>query len=280
MSRHFLSLLFSSLQLYSILLLVNFQTQLNFTFFPNGQLPPPTLASLPCLFSTANLKSKGGGYRACLGFLAAIEALQNEGLWDNLTYIAGVSGSCWSLGALFTFGSLHAGYLLDHFATTSAHHPLSAAAVNAVARSAHGIYFQLAPILQKMRIGHLHPGPLDLYSTLITSHIFLSPPARQGSLPAPKDQILTDQEAEQRYQDAQKAHMSGQGRDRRKDKAEATLKREWFQWSRVDERMEISVGKQPLPILTAVRHERPWKDWKSKEEPFGDEDHSSKEHSK
>lgn len=196
-----------------------------------------------------------------------------------MTYTAGVSGSCWSLAALYTFASLHAGYLLDHFATTSAHHPLSAAAVNAVARSTHGIYFQLAPILQKIKIGHLHPGPLDLYSTLITSHIFLSPPARQATLPAPKDQILTDQEAEDRYQEAQKSHKSGQGRRGRGDlKTEATLKREWFQWSRVDERMEISVGKQPLPILTAVRHERPWKDWKSKEEAFGNEDHSSDEH--
>ena len=34
-----------------------------------------------------------------------------------------------------------------------------------------------------------------------------------------------------------------------------------------------------LPILTAIRHERPWKDWVDKENPFKEPDHTLEEHS-
>lgn len=35
-----------------------------------------------------------------------------------------------------------------------------------------------------------------------------------------------------------------------------SLHREWFRWSSVAPK--ISRGEEPLPILTAIRHERPW----------------------
>lgn len=47
-----------------------------------------------------------------------------------------------------------------------------------------------------------------------------------------------------------------------------SLRREWFQFSKTLEREGLNKGAQPLPILTAIRHERPWKDWKSPTEPF------------
>lgn len=54
------------------------------------------------------LGGSGGGYRACLGFIAYIEEMQSVAdeksagsgvaLWDLFMYVAGVSGSCWSIG--------------------------------------------------------------------------------------------------------------------------------------------------------------------------------------
>jgi phospholipase A2 len=38
----------------------------------------------------------GGGYRAMLAMLAYCHAMKNSGLWDLVTYAAGVSGSCWA----------------------------------------------------------------------------------------------------------------------------------------------------------------------------------------
>ena len=55
-----------------------------------------------------------------------------------------------------------------------------------------------------------------------------------------------------------------------------SLHREWFRWSSVAPK--ISKGEEPMPILTAIRHERPWKAWKDKESPFEKEDHGDKEH--
>lgn len=53
---------------------------------------------------TVALGSSGGGYRAMLGLLGYCDEMNNNGLWDLLTYIAGVSGSCWSLAAYYTIG--------------------------------------------------------------------------------------------------------------------------------------------------------------------------------
>jgi phospholipase A2 len=47
-----------------------------------------------------------------------------------------------------------------------------------------------------------------------------------------------------------------------------TLERKDFQWSKVWTRAQIQEGLEPFPILTAIRHERPWKDWKDPTEPF------------
>jgi hypothetical protein len=37
-------------------------------------------------------------------------------------------------------------------------------------------------------------------------------------------------------------------------------------------------GKEPLPITTAIRHERPWKDREDPDQPFKELDHSAIEH--
>lgn len=50
------------------------------------------------------LGGSGDGYRAMLGLLAYCDEMENTGLWDLLTYVAGVSGSCWSLAAYYKFG--------------------------------------------------------------------------------------------------------------------------------------------------------------------------------
>lgn len=46
---------------------------------------------------TISFGGSGGGFRAIIGCLAYCEALKRAGLWDCLTYVSSVSGSCWSL---------------------------------------------------------------------------------------------------------------------------------------------------------------------------------------
>jgi phospholipase A2 len=43
---------------------------------------------------TVSFGGSGGGYRAMLAFLGYSLAMKEAGVWDLLTYVAGVSGSC------------------------------------------------------------------------------------------------------------------------------------------------------------------------------------------
>jgi phospholipase A2 len=79
------------------------------------------------------LGGSGGGMRANLGFGAVMEAMQADGLWALLAYVAGVSGSCWAIAAFYTWGACDFGRVMDHFETSASHHPLSRTAVQRVA---------------------------------------------------------------------------------------------------------------------------------------------------
>jgi len=50
----------------------------------------------------------------------------------------------------------------------------------------------------------------------------------------------------------------------------------WYKWTSA--RDHLQDGREPLPILTAIRHERPWKDWEDKDQPFKEPDQSAIEH--
>lgn len=47
----------------------------------------------------------GGGYRAMIGYLGYMTEMRKAGLWDLITYVAGVSGTCWSIAAYYTFAN-------------------------------------------------------------------------------------------------------------------------------------------------------------------------------
>ncbi|KZO96364.1 FabD/lysophospholipase-like protein [Calocera viscosa TUFC12733] len=203
-------------------------------------LPPDEVVN-PEDVPIIGIGGSGGGYRACFGLLTVFAACKEVEMWDLISYVAGVSGSCWSLGAYYTFANRDAQNALDHFMANAHRHPISASAVNTVMNSPNGADFLFGPLLYKLKTG-VAPVILDLYSTVVHSYMFLP---------------LHRQEPGEMH---------------------AQLKKEWFQWSKVWERSGIKAGEEPFPILTAVRHERPWRDWKSKTEPFGDNNHTSKEH--
>lgn len=58
--------------------------------------------------------SSGGGYRAMIGCLSYSEEMKRTGLWDILTYFAGVSGSCRALAAYYTFGDGSMAKIIEH----------------------------------------------------------------------------------------------------------------------------------------------------------------------
>lgn len=109
---------------------------------------------------TVAIGGSGGGYRATFGFISALEALQSRGCLDLIHWLAGVSGSCWSLAALYTVGKFDAGQVVRHYKNTAEemHHPMSRRAFDTVASSSKGVYFLLAPLLTKLRSGTVGIG--------------------------------------------------------------------------------------------------------------------------
>ncbi|MCO5589835.1 hypothetical protein L7F22_043804 [Adiantum nelumboides] len=157
----------------------------------------------------------GGGYRATFGFLASLQGLYAKKMFDSIFWISGVSGSCWTIAALFTVAQQDPNALLQHYKYVAyeALHPMSRGALDVVARSPKGVYFLLAPLLTKLREGFVGIGIMDMYATLTSSYQLLS----------------------------------------RSPHARPRLSRSAFAFSKMWQSAKIADGKAPMPIFTAVR---------------------------
>ena len=104
---------------------------------------------------TLAIGGSGGGYRATYGFMSSLAALQSRGVLQATHWLAGVSGSCWTIASLYTVSSLDVGKLIKHCKKVAQEgfHPMSRQALDVVARSSKGVYFLLAPLLSKVRNG-------------------------------------------------------------------------------------------------------------------------------
>lgn len=186
----------------------------------------------------------GGGFRAMIGCMGYCEELKRAGMWDLLTYVSGVSGSCWALAAYYTFGDTNMAKVIDHCKTRLyPDHPLSPDAVRKLLKAKP--YATLGPIMAKRHSG-LHTVAMDLYSVFTTGYVFLV------------DDPMTGMPGGQTPQ----SEVAGYHSD-------------WYKWSGALK--HLNGGKEPMPILTAIRHERPWKDWHDAEHAFKEDD-TKKEH--
>ncbi|KAI9155548.1 Cytosolic phospholipase A2 [Paramyrothecium foliicola] len=159
------------------------------------------------------LGGSGGGYRSMYGFAAFISASKKLGLWDCVTWVAGVSGTCWTLAAYYTIAYQDVARLTQHYLSMAKElaHPMSVLALNTVARSSKGVYFLIGPLVRKAQNNIIGLSVMDLYATLTTTYQFISREPR------------------------------------------ARLSRATFQWSKVWKRSGIDRGLEPMPFLTAVR---------------------------
>ncbi|KAH7157303.1 acyl transferase/acyl hydrolase/lysophospholipase [Dactylonectria estremocensis] len=176
------------------------------------ELPPDEMVD-PRDIPLVALGGSGGGYRAMFGFAAFISACQKSQLWDCITWTAGVSGSCWTLGAYYTIARHDATRLTQHYMSMAEElmHPMSISAMDKVVRSTRGVYFLIGPLVRKAQSSIIGLGIMDLYATLITTYQFLS---REPG---------------------------------------ASLSRATFQLSKMWTRSGIDKGDEPMPIFTAVR---------------------------
>jgi phospholipase A2 len=200
---------------------------------------------------TVAFGGSGGGFRAMIAYMGYCEEMRRAGLWDILTYLSGVSGSCWAMAMFYTFGDCSWANIIEHSKETlSPNHPLSGDAIRATLDAPGGAYAALGPLVSKHKSG-LTTVAMDLYSVFTTGHLFSNEPS------TPRKGTGTFHKPHMASKIAGKSHG-------------------WYKWTSAAKHLEN--GAQPLPILTAIRHERPWKDWVDKESPFSEPDHMADQH--
>lgn len=175
-------------------------------------LPPDEIVD-PRDVPLLSLGGSGGGYRVMYGFAGFMAAAKKSGLWDCITWTAGVSGSCWTIATYYTIAKHDISKLVDHYMTVASElaHPMSIYALDKVARSKRGIYFLIGPLVSKAQKSIIGLSVMDLYSTLTATYQLLS--------------------------------REPKGR----------LSRATFQWSKLWQRSGIDRALEPMPILAAVR---------------------------
>lgn len=99
------------------------------------------------------------------GYLGALQAMKDASFFDATFFLAGVSGSCWTIASLYCIAKLSPYRLEQHYLRVAAEglHPMSRSALERVARTSKGVEFLIAPLLTKLRHGNVGTGIMVRY---------------------------------------------------------------------------------------------------------------------
>ncbi|KAI0666447.1 FabD/lysophospholipase-like protein [Trametes maxima] len=119
------------------------------------------------------IAGSGGGYRAMLNTLGSLTAAQSSGLLDCVTYTAGVSGSCWALGILYSgvSGSCEPRSAATHARDRIRVSYLDMDTLDALTTPPTNSYL-LAGLIRKAAGPNGAPSLVDLYGTLLASRLY------------------------------------------------------------------------------------------------------------
>ncbi|KAI0644024.1 FabD/lysophospholipase-like protein [Trametes meyenii] len=119
------------------------------------------------------IAGSGGGYRAMLNTLGSLTSAQSSGILDCVTYTAGVSGSCWALGILYSgvAGSCDPRNAAAHAKDRIKVSYLDMDTLDALTTPPTNSYL-LAGLLRKAAGPNGVPSLVDLYGTLLASRLY------------------------------------------------------------------------------------------------------------
>ncbi|KAI8802650.1 acyl transferase/acyl hydrolase/lysophospholipase [Cladochytrium replicatum] len=163
-----------------------------------------------------SVTGSGGGFKAMIGAAGYLKAMEETGFYTNVTYLSGVSGSCWMLANLYIAAKGSPSVLVEHLKKILVHHPADISRFASIISSGDDAKKHSSLLFDAMtdkRSVGLPRGLVDLYGVMLFAH-FLS---------------------------------------------NEDLSRTWDpDLFKLSKHINIGGSKLPLPIYTAVRHEKPW----------------------
>ncbi|KAI9011985.1 acyl transferase/acyl hydrolase/lysophospholipase, partial [Phycomyces nitens] len=207
------------------------------------------------------IASSGGGYRAMVASSAYMKAIDDAGLMDCVMYIAGVSGSTWTIAQYFSsltnvsFEALHE-HLKSHIHTHIAN---VSNFLTVLYASAHNTKVLLRGIIQRY---YQQEGALNLVDvfglllggTLLTTMEEVNPPSGDGD--DQTKQYTEKIEPREIYKEQQNGYKNGTIKDEDgAEKRPRLIGRADLKLS--NQRHYIDNGSHPMPIYCVVRHEIP-----------------------
>ncbi|KAI9295051.1 FabD/lysophospholipase-like protein [Neoconidiobolus thromboides FSU 785] len=126
----------------------------------------------PLDIPTIAYAGSGGGYRAMITSLGSLKGIKQMGLWDCLTYVSGVSGSCWLIYQYYTVGNKNFDFIQSHLK-----HRLTVDPAN------FSTFFKMLqtdvsiPLLSALIRKYKSEVPLslvDIFGTLLTSRLLVT----------------------------------------------------------------------------------------------------------
>ncbi|KAK9235735.1 acyl transferase/acyl hydrolase/lysophospholipase [Lipomyces kononenkoae] len=125
----------------------------------------------------------GGGYRAMIATCGYVRALQETGLFDCTTYLAGVSGSSWFMSLFYTLAEYNTTNLIDHIkARTGVHFAFLPASMELLTTSpTHK--FLLHGIIEKRHYNYTSVSLADIYGVMLSARLLV-----------PNDEVIVDRD--------------------------------------------------------------------------------------
>ncbi|KAK9468214.1 acyl transferase/acyl hydrolase/lysophospholipase [Lipomyces arxii] len=133
---------------------------------------------------TIAVTGSGGGYRAMIASSGYFNAMQTSGLFDCLTYVAGVSGSTWALALFYTLAEYNTVTLLDHVKDrTGIHIAYVPALIDLITKMPTDKYL-LHGIIEKTYYNFTGVSLADIYGVLLSSRLMV-----------PKNELIVDRDS-------------------------------------------------------------------------------------
>ncbi|KAK9457066.1 acyl transferase/acyl hydrolase/lysophospholipase [Dipodascopsis uninucleata] len=118
------------------------------------------------------ITGSGGGYRALIATAGYVGMAQKTGLFNCVTYVAGVSGSTWLWTLFYTLGQGSISSVLDHIRSRASVHIASVPDFMRLITTSPTNKYILQGIVEKMRFG-TGVELADIYGTLLTSRLLV-----------------------------------------------------------------------------------------------------------